>query len=287
MVHRLAVVVLVVSCAAAAADSKEDAKAANVRGMQLYGKKDYAAAAKEFRAAIAAQPEFVLAHYNLASMAALLGDKATVIAELTWLRDSKDPAARKVLDKAPTDPDLKSMIDDPAVRALVTPDCSSICSRELADCGKSCSSRDCMHSACDLPREDCSDGCKLGMTADARTRMRAWLAGPLKGHDNDVAAMRAAAIESHRPSPDGPRFTAFIKNQFAFMCALEWAPSGAPAALTSCAAGDKKWQADDARIALQCTLSTKQKVDHCEGKFTLSSGDFHDEGRFVLERALK
>ena len=52
----------------------------------------------------------MLAHYNLASMAALLKDKPTLIAELTWLHDSKDPEAKKALAKAPTDP--QSEVDD-------------------------------------------------------------------------------------------------------------------------------------------------------------------------------
>src|SRR5262249_22770750 len=97
----------------------DEAKAANVRGMKLYHAKKYREAAAEFRAAIAADEGFVLAHYNLASMAALTGDKPTVLAQLRWLHASEDPAAKGALAKAPTDPDLQSVIQDPAVREVL------------------------------------------------------------------------------------------------------------------------------------------------------------------------
>ena len=127
----------------------------------------------------------------------------------------------------------------------------------------------------------------MGMSADARTRMRAWIAGPLKGHDNDVARTRAASIESHPDDPNVPRFAVTIKNQFGFRCVLEWSADGAPATLETCVAADKKWQASPANIAMKCRLDTKHKVDHCEGAFTLSSDDYPDTGTFVLERVLK
>jgi hypothetical protein len=275
---------------ASAAKATANAKAANLRGMKRYGAKDYAGAAKEFRAAIEAQPNFVLAHYNLASMAALLDDKSTVLAELRWLHDSGDAAARKALDKAPSDPDLKSMIDDPDVKQLLAPDCSSTCSRELdaevARCGKDCDSRDCMRP-CTVQLDDCTLGCKLGMNATARARMHAWIAGPLRGRDNDMARMRKASIESHPLDPEATRFSATIKNQFGFECALDWNVDGAPATLRACVAADKKWLASPAKIPLKCRLDTRHKVDRCEGSFTLSSDDYHDTGTFVLERALK
>jgi hypothetical protein len=126
----------------------------------------------------------------------------------------------------------------------------------------------------------------MGMSADARTRMRAWIAGPLKGHDNDVARMREASIESHPDNPDLPRFAVTIKNQFGFRCVLDWSADGAPATLGTCVAADKKWQASPATIPLKCRLDAKHKLDRCEGTFTLSSEDYHDSGTFVLERAL-
>ncbi len=279
--------VLPATLAIGLAGPAEDAKTANRRGMTLYAAKDYAGAAKQFRAAIAAQPSFVLAHYNLASMAALLGDKPTVLAELKWLHDSSDPAARKALDKAPTDPDLKSVIDDPEVRALVMPDCSSTCSRELDDkCGARCNDRACMRS-CEQLLDDCTSGCKLGMNAEARARMRAWIAGPLSGHDNDMAKMRDARIDSNLADGDLPRFTVTIKNQFGFQCAVEWAPDGAPASLGNCVATDKAWTASPATIPVKCALDRKHKVDRCEGGFTLSKDSYSDDGRFVLERAFR
>jgi hypothetical protein len=52
-------------------------------------------------------------------VAALTGDAATAVAELQWLAASGDPLAKSKLDKARSDPDLRSVIDRPEVKAIV------------------------------------------------------------------------------------------------------------------------------------------------------------------------
>lgn len=95
------------------------ATTANDRGMLRYREKDWKGAADLFRAAILADPSHVKAHYNLACVAALDGDRATAIAQLRWLAQSDDPEARAKLAKASRDPDLASVAKDPAVRKLL------------------------------------------------------------------------------------------------------------------------------------------------------------------------
>jgi hypothetical protein len=275
---------ILLAAAAAAASPADDARAANVRGMRLYGSKKYADAAKEFRAAIAADPKFVLAHYNLASMAALLGDKPTVLAELQWLHDSSDPDARKALDKAPSDPDLHAMVDDPDVKKLIGGGCEATCDREETKCTDGCGNdlRACGRQ-CSWVAGDCHIACTSGMTADARARMKSWLAGPLIGNDNDAARMRAAEV-----SRDGYQsYSAHIKNQFGFTCALAWAADGSPGTLSSCKSDQEGWTAEPQQIPLRCRVDKKRKVDRCEGSYHLIKDGFDQDGRFALERAVR
>jgi hypothetical protein len=105
--------------AASAAPDPRGARAANLAGMKRYRAKDYAGAATQFRAAIAADPAHVLAHYNLACVAALQGDRAAALAQLDWLGHSADPRAKAALAKAGKDADLRLLAADPAFKALV------------------------------------------------------------------------------------------------------------------------------------------------------------------------
>ena len=276
---------LVVAWSLAIAGPGDDAKAANTRGMKLYYAKDYAGAAKQFRAAIAADPKYVLAHYNLASMAALLGDKPTVLAELRWLHDSADPEAHAALAKAPTDPDLESVLDDPEIKKLLgTGDCADTCSRDSGKCVDGCGdARGCVR-LCSAAEDDCKVGCKLGMSADARARMAAWIAGPLTGRDNGVARMRAANISRN---DDPGTYSLHVNNQFGFTCELAWSGDGTPAKASHCVAGEAGWRAEPAEISLRCSFDKKHKVDHCEGAFHLLTQDnFDQDARFELERTL-
>jgi hypothetical protein len=302
--HRLALVasllVLVLGAALAprpaSAAPAPSAREANARGMKRYRAKDYAAAAREFQAAIALDASFVLAHYNLASMAALLGDKPTVLAQLRWLRDSRDPEARKALAKAPTDPDLRSMVNDPEVRELIGPaaaagaggdGCEASCEAAVAKCDDGCGDgRGCLR-LCDAHGEDCRAGCALGMDAEARARMRAWLDGPLTGNDNDMARMRVATISRRDSDDGGAAYQAFIKNQFGFTCTLTFAADGSPALLSECQASEPGWRASPPEIKLRCRRDAKKKRDTCSGGYRLQSDALDDAATFTLERAWK
>lgn len=100
------------------ADPKK-AKALNVQGMKLYGKKQYYQALEAFKKAIALDPSYVWPHYNAASMASLLEDFPVVISELEWCVASKDPVAVKAMSTAKADKDLEKAIMHPRVRELV------------------------------------------------------------------------------------------------------------------------------------------------------------------------
>ncbi|HUJ62477.1 MAG TPA: hypothetical protein VLX92_28445 [Kofleriaceae bacterium] len=282
----LVIAVVVAGAALGHADPKGDAHAANVRGMKLYEAKDYAGAAAQFRAAIAADPTFVLAHYNLASMAALVGDKPTVLDELRWLARSKDPEARRALAKAPTDPDLHAVIDDPEVKAVLGLDCAAVCARETAACADPCGdARGCLR-LCDWGERDCEDGCAAGMSAAARARMRAWIDGPLTGRDNPAARMRAASIA--HDDMGGPPYTAYIKNELGFTCQLTWSADGSPGKLAACKSETAGWHTEPAEIPLRCRLDARHKLDRCEGSYRLHDDASYDEAStFVLERAIR
>ncbi len=95
------------------------AAAANDRGMKHYHAHEWADAAAEFRAAIAADPTHAKAHYNLACVASLTHDRTTALAELRWLSESADPAAKEKLQKAASDSDLAWIREDQEGRRLL------------------------------------------------------------------------------------------------------------------------------------------------------------------------
>jgi hypothetical protein len=273
-----------------AAQPPAKAQEANTRGMQLYAKKDYAHAADEFRAAIKLDDAYVLARYNLASMAALLGDKPTVLEQLRWLRASKDPLAATVLAKAKTDPDLKSVVDDPDVKALVDvpadKSCSATCDAAEQKCAAPCNSRDCVRT-CTEKQGPCRDGCAAGMTADGVARMRAWLDTPLTGRDNSVANFRVASISRVREPPADFTYTVYVKNQFEWTCTLAWSSGGNPGKLSDCKSADPKWSSKTKEIALSCEVEKKPKQEVCRGGFVLAGETFADDAEFVLRRPIK
>jgi hypothetical protein len=95
------------------------AMAANTQGLRFYKSHQVPRAAMRFRDATLLDPQYTLAHYNLACMASRLRDVPTVVAELSWLRASDDPIAAIKLDKAQTDPDLDFAASLPQVRSLL------------------------------------------------------------------------------------------------------------------------------------------------------------------------
>ncbi|HNN95241.1 MAG TPA: hypothetical protein PKI03_23350 [Pseudomonadota bacterium] len=107
------------SQAAAVPGGPKVAAQENRRGMKAYRAKDYAGAAAAFRAAIAADASHVLAHYNLACVLALTGDKAGAVTMLEWLHSSSDPQAARCLTKAAVDRDLTTVRGDPKVQSML------------------------------------------------------------------------------------------------------------------------------------------------------------------------
>ena len=105
--------------AGAPLDSHVVAVEANRRGMKAYRAKDWSGAAKEFRAAIASDGEWVTPHYNLACVAALQHDVVATAEQLEWLQKSDSPDAKTRLKKAQTDPDLASARGEPKVVAIL------------------------------------------------------------------------------------------------------------------------------------------------------------------------
>lgn len=101
------------------AQSPQAAAELNNRAMRKLKAKDWAGAAADFRAAIERFADHVKAHYNLACLASLTGDRATAIEQLRWLAASELPEAGQKLVKARTDPDLRSIRDDPDVQAIL------------------------------------------------------------------------------------------------------------------------------------------------------------------------
>lgn len=147
-IARALTVLLVVACAPRTghADAAK-ARAANTRGYALHKQKNYRAAAAEYRTAIAEDPAYVLAHYNLACAASQLQDADTAVAELAWVFDRAtwDPAAKSAIGKAIKDRDLAWLFDhdedarryaNPAnieVVDVVTPPCCFIRGKASSD----------------------------------------------------------------------------------------------------------------------------------------------------------
>lgn len=95
------------------------AKKHNNAGMKAYSKGEYEEAKGLFEKAIKEDPGFVKAHYNRASMSALLGDVAVMKEEFDWLKASKDPEAARVLTKSKTDLDFAAISLNDEARAIL------------------------------------------------------------------------------------------------------------------------------------------------------------------------
>jgi hypothetical protein len=119
MMSRFLICMLVAGAAHARPEpplARKVAIAANTLGMQRYHAGELLGAAEQFKVAIDSDASYVQAHYNLACVAARLGDSTTAVKELGWLADDKDPASRVKLAKAKSDPDLDYVSGLPAVR---------------------------------------------------------------------------------------------------------------------------------------------------------------------------
>jgi hypothetical protein len=87
-------------------------RAANTRGLALARAKKYREASAEYRKAIAADPSYVLAHYNLACSEALGGDPTEALGQLAWVGNAAawDDTAKTAIMKAQKDPDLSKLL---------------------------------------------------------------------------------------------------------------------------------------------------------------------------------
>lgn len=91
----------------------------NDAGMKLYRAKDWKRAAALFKTAVATDPNYITARYNLACVSSLIADRAGAIEQLRWLVKSSDPQAKQKLQKAPTDSDLAWILRDAEARNLL------------------------------------------------------------------------------------------------------------------------------------------------------------------------
>ncbi|HXU68920.1 MAG TPA: hypothetical protein VN947_06300 [Polyangia bacterium] len=94
--------------------------AANTAGWRYYRAGQLPRAELHFSDAVALDPEYALAHYNLACVASRLRDVVTAIRELRWLAASADPVAKEKRAKAASDADLDFVSALPEVRDLLT-----------------------------------------------------------------------------------------------------------------------------------------------------------------------
>lgn len=128
-------------------------------------------------------------------------------------------------------------------------------------------------SAEPAPQEPLSDGGAAaspaggdaadGDASDADAVRAAWIAGPLRGRDNDMARLREARITARA----GGSYELFVKNQFAFHCALEFGVDGRPSRFERCRSDEAGWRASSASLAVSCTTTETEEI--CEAPFRL------------------
>lgn len=105
--------------AAVTSSAHRRAVAANTQGWRYFNAGQLPRAAMRFRDALALDPDYVLAHYNLACVSSRLREAAVAIDELRWLAASADPLAKVKLDKGASDPDLDFVSALPGARELL------------------------------------------------------------------------------------------------------------------------------------------------------------------------
>jgi hypothetical protein len=95
------------------------AVAANTAGFRFHRAGQIPRGAMRFRDAVLLDPEYSLAHFNLACAASRLRDVATTVTEMTWLAQATDPVAVAKMQKALVDPDLDFASALPKVRTIL------------------------------------------------------------------------------------------------------------------------------------------------------------------------
>jgi hypothetical protein len=106
----------------------------------------------------------------------------------------------------------------------------------------------------------------------------AWIAGPLRGHDNRSAAIRTVTI-----SGSAGAYQIYVQNQFGFRCALDFDSTGNPSAMRGCRSREPDWSAQPDVIAVTCA-DTGTDV-RCEAPYQLRTRDgYHSRETFVFSR---
>jgi hypothetical protein len=118
---RLTIVCLLAATAAAepVSPARKQAVLANTQGMRLYQTNQLVRAEERFRDAVAADPSYAMARYNLACVDSRLRAVKSAITQLEWLAQSEDPMAKARMEKAARDPDLDFVSALPAARRLL------------------------------------------------------------------------------------------------------------------------------------------------------------------------
>lgn len=105
----------------------------------------------------------------------------------------------------------------------------------------------------------------------------AWIAGPVRGHDNRMAAMRRVTIRGTEGA-----YAITIDNQFGFRCALDFDASGAPSTLRDCRSREPDWHARPDAIAVTCTNDGADI--ECQAPYTLGARDGFSSREIILFR---
>ncbi len=114
-------------------------------------------------------------------------------------------------------------------------------------------------------------------TFSREAEIAAWIAGPLRGHDNRMAAMRRVTIRGSEGA-----YTIAIDNQFGFRCSLDFDASGMPSALRDCASPEPDWHARPDLIAVTCALAGADL--ECQAPYQLGSRDGYASREIMLFR---
>jgi hypothetical protein len=108
-----------------------------------------------------------------------------------------------------------------------------------------------------------AESAQLSDASDADAVRAAWIAGPLRGRDNDMARLREARITTRANGT----YEVFVKNQFAFHCTLGFGAEGRPARFERCRSDEAGWRASPSNIAVTCTTTATDEI--CEGAYRL------------------
>ena len=114
-------------------------------------------------------------------------------------------------------------------------------------------------------------------TSDRDARIAAWVAGPLRGHDNRMAAMRRVVIAGNEGA-----YTITIDNQFRFRCGLDFDASGQPSSLRACRSPEPDWRARPDTIAVTCTIAGADI--ECQAPYELVGGSGFSSREIILFR---